>query len=268
MSATLLLLHAFPLDHRMWAEQERAATEAGWRVIAPDLPGFGGTGLLPSEPGLDAVAANLLDRLAEDGVDHAVVAGLSLGGYVAMAMIRMATMRGCPEFVDAVMLCDTKASADGPEAVRNRMRLAEAVTADPVDSGRILRQAILPGLLGQTTHATRPEVVAVVGGWLDAARPETVAWYQRAMAARPDSHGTLRSLQAPALVLWGSEDSLSPQAEQSSMLDALNHGQEAIIDGVGHLSAVEDPAAVSEGMLSFLSRCAGQPSMKGTRTMS
>lgn len=252
MSGTLVLLHAFPLDHRMWAGQERAATEAGWRVIAPDLPGFGGTTLLAAEPSLDDVAAHLLSRLAEDGVEHAAIGGLSLGGYVAMALIRMATMAGRAELFDAVILCDTKASADGPEAVRNRLRLAEAVTADQVDSGRILRQAVLPGLLGQTTHATRPEVVNVVGGWLDEARPETVAWYQRAMAARSDSYDALRSLQVPALVLWGAQDTLSPKAEQSAMLEALSRGQEAVIDGAGHLSAVEDPDAVSESLLQFL----------------
>lgn len=252
MSGTLVLLHAFPLDHRMWAEQERAVAEAGWRVIAPDLPGFGGTRLLAGEPGLDAVAAHLLDQFAADGIEHAVVAGLSLGGYVAMAMIRLATSLGRPTFVDALVLCDTKASADGQEAVRNRMRLAEAVTADQVESGRLLRQAILPGLLGETTHATRPEVVDMVGGWLDEAPPETVAWYQRAMAARPDSHDTLRCLQVPALVLWGSQDTLSPKAEQSTMLDALSLGREAVIEGVGHLSAVEDPDAVSESLLNFL----------------
>lgn len=252
MSGTLVLLHAFPLDHRMWAEQERAAAEAGWRVIAPDLPGFGGTSLLTAEPSLDAVAAHLLDRMAKDGVKHAVVAGLSLGGYVAMAMMRLATITDRPGFFDAVILCDTKASADGPEAVRNRIRLAEAVNAVGIDSGRILRQAILPGLLGQTTHSTRPEVVNLVGGWLDEARPETVAWYQRAMAARPDSHDTLRSLRVPTLVLWGSEDSLSPKTEQASMLDALSLGQEAVIDGVGHLSAVENPDAVSARLVNFL----------------
>lgn len=248
MSATVVLLHAFPLDHRMWAHQVDALAESGARVIAADLPGFGGTQLPDGEPGLGIVATRLLDDLAGLGIDRAIVAGLSLGGYVAMAMLRIR-----PGLFEAAILCDTKASADSPDAVRNRIRLAEAVSADPAHCGRILRQAIIPGLLGPTTQGSRPAVVERVAGWLDQAEPSTVAWYQRAMAARPDAHEVLRTLQAPALVLWGDEDTLSPEPEQRSMLGALAHGHQAVIPGAGHLSAVEDPDAVSRALLQFLS---------------
>lgn len=252
MSQTVVLLHAFPLDHRMWADQVAGLAAAGHQVLALDLPGFGGTALPDVDPSLDVVAEAIAQRLADEGIDHAVLVGLSLGGYVVMAMIRGALMRARAESLDALILCDTKASADAPEAVSNRLRLADAVQADPGNCGRILRQAVLPGLFGQTTHANRPEVVDMVGGWLDQADPSSVAWYQRAMAARPDSHDLLRSLSAPALVLWGSEDALSPSAEQATMLAALGSARESVIEGVGHLSAVEDPAAVTAQLQEFL----------------
>jgi pimeloyl-ACP methyl ester carboxylesterase len=252
MSRVLVLLHAFPLDHRMWSVQQEHLGAAGWEVLALDLPGFGGSALLDGEPSLGSVAEVITQHLELEGIEGYALAGLSLGGYVAMAMVRQAMAAGRGDAIASLILCDTKASADSPQAVVNRIRLAEAVSVDPGNSGRILSQAILPGLLGQTTHTSRPEVVDLVGQWLDEADPQAVSWYQQAMADRPDSHDLLRMWSAPTLVLWGSEDSLSPQAEQESMLSVLSAGRSAVIDGVGHLSAVEDPDAVTERMRQFL----------------
>ncbi|MFM8893927.1 MAG: alpha/beta fold hydrolase [Actinomycetales bacterium] len=252
MSDVIVLLHAFPLDHRMWAAQQVNLGAAGWEVLAVDLPGFGGSAVLDAEPSLVTVAAALADHLLAEGVERYALAGISLGGYVAMAMARRALAAGRPETIAPLLLCDTKASADTSAAAQHRIRLAETVLEDPVRCGRILRQALLPNLLGSTTHDTRPEVVAEVGEWLDQAEPGAVAWYQQAMAQRPDSHQVLRAFAAPTLVLWGEQDTLSPQPEQTSMLDALSDGQSAVIEGVGHLSVVEDPPSVSAAMLTIL----------------
>lgn len=243
----VLLLHAFPCSGAMWASQADSLSTAGWDVVVPDLPGFGRSDLLDTEPDLEPVAAVLLRELDAQGIDRVAVAGLSLGGYLAMTLARIA-----PERLTAVMLCDTKGTADAPAAVENRHRLAAAVLDEPANCARILRQSVLPGLLGTTTFAERPEVVSRVEGWLDAARPESVAWYQRAMAARPDSLATLRSLAVPALVLWGDEDAISPESEQRAMLDALAHGRAAVIPTSGHLAAVERPDAVSAALTGFL----------------
>ena len=246
---TVLLLHAFPCSGVMWSAQADALSEAGWDVVVPDLPGFGRSDLLDAEPDLDAVATVLLRELDAQRIEQVAVAGLSLGGYLAMALARIA-----PERMTAVMLCDTKGTADAPAAVANRHRLAQTVLDEPANCGRILRQSVLPGLLGSTTFAERPEVVARVEAWLDEARPESVAWYQRAMAARPDSLSTLGALRVPALVLWGDEDAISPEPEQRAMLDVLPDGRAAVIATSGHLAAVECPDAVSEALIGFLAR--------------
>ena len=243
----VLLLHAFPCSGEMWSAQADALSEAGWDVVVPDLPGFGRSDLLDAEPDLDVVATVLLRELDAQRIDQVAVAGLSLGGYLAMALARIA-----PERLTAVMLCDTKGTADAPAAGENRRRLAQAVLDEPANCGRILRQSVLPGLLGGTTFAERPEVVARVEGWLDAARPESVAWYQRAMAGRPDSLATLGSLRVPALVLWGDEDAISAESEQRAMLDVLADGRAAVIATSGHLAAVECPDAVSDALIGFL----------------
>lgn len=243
----LVLLHAFPCDGRMWLPQAETAVMEGWRVLVPDLPGFGRSGLLAHAPSLDAVAQAVMDALDERDVTRCVLGGISLGGYVSMAIARSR-----PELVAGLVMCDTKATADGEVARENRERLAGLVEGAPHDTARILEQAVLPGLLGDTTRATRPDVVEVVRGWLADASPDAVAWYQRAMAQRPDSRQALRDLDLPMLVVWGEEDALSPREEQDILLSCATDATLARVPGSGHLSTVEDPDAVSSALVAFL----------------
>ncbi|MSO26508.1 MAG: alpha/beta fold hydrolase, partial [Candidatus Nanopelagicales bacterium] len=189
---TVVLLHAFPFDARLWAPQGEVLAAAGWQVLLPNLPGFGGTDLLSGPSSIDSVADAILADLDHRGIDRAVLGGISLGGYITMAMLRKR-----PEIFAAAICCDTKASADTEIARENRFRMAKAVTENPEECGRILQQSMLPGLLAQVTHDTRPEVVAQVSGWLDDADPRTVAWYQQAMADRAESLTALGALEIP-----------------------------------------------------------------------
>jgi len=248
----VVLLHAFPLDHRLWQPQADRLRSAGARVVVPDLPGFGGDPLPASEPSLDVVAELLLAELDSLGIDECVLGGSSLGGYVTMALLRRR-----PRIARAVVLSGTKATADNDEARANRVRLARMVLDLPSECGRILEQAVLPGLLGSTSFATRPGVVAEVRSWLNAASADTVAWYQRAMAARPDSLATLAGIDAPALVVWGEEDALSSRSEQELMVDAMDECELALIEGAGHLSGVERPDAVSAIIDDFVQSVTG-----------
>jgi pimeloyl-ACP methyl ester carboxylesterase len=243
----LVLLHAFPCDSRMWLPQAEALSVDGWRVIVPDLPGFGRSALLDGPPSLDSVAQRLLDWLDGEGIDRCVLGGVSLGGYVSMALLRAR-----PELASRLLLCDTKATADAEPARENRERLARLCLDAPEDTGRILEQAVLPGLLGDTTRAQRPEVVELVRGWLGDASGTTVAWYQRAMAARPDSLDLLSGLAVPALILFGSEDVLSPAPEQAMMQAAMPNARTVEVAEVGHLANVESPARVVSEIRAFL----------------
>lgn len=245
----LLLLHAFPCDGRMWRAQVEAIATAGWHVVVPDLPGFGVSPLPDDEPDIDVVAAAVIDLLAGIDTDRCVVGGVSLGGYVAMAITRQR-----PDLVAGLILCDTKATADAAAARENRERLAALCLASPGETARILEQAVLPGLLGETTRQHRPAVVDRVRTWLADADAESVAWYQRAMAGRPDSLATLRAAGVPTLVVYGDEDTLSPRAEQELMVAVNPDTQLVVIPAAGHLALVEDPAAVTDAMLRFLQR--------------
>jgi pimeloyl-ACP methyl ester carboxylesterase len=245
----VVLLHAFPMDSALWAAQRRPLAQAGYRVITPDLPGFGGSALADGEPNLDVMAdavAALLDHL---GIERAVVGGLSMGGYVTMALVRRHGSR-----LRALVLADTKASADTAEAAQGRLAMAAAV--EQAGSTAAVAEAMLPNLLGTTTHAQRPEVVAAVRRWITAQRPAAVAWAQRAMAVRPESFADLAAFDGPVLVLHGAEDTISPASDAQAMADAARQGGApttlGAIPEAGHLAAVEAPDEVTRALLDWL----------------
>ncbi len=187
--------------------------------------------------------AALLDRR---DIDQAVIGGVSMGGYVTMAFLRR-----YPDRVRGIVLVDTKAGAD-PEAARaNRERIAATVLAERTP--RVLLDDVLPGLLGETTRQTRPEVVERVRALVAEARPEAVAFAQRAMAPRPDSFDTLRGADVPALVLVGEEDQLSPPEEAEAMAKALPNARLVTIPGAGHLSPLETPEEFTRAVVAFMS---------------
>ncbi|MFC7406291.1 alpha/beta fold hydrolase [Georgenia alba] len=243
----LVLLHAFPLDSRMWEGVIGELPEIP--VITLDAPGFGasrspravadavGRPLAPSlKTYADAVAATLTGA----GVDRAVVAGLSMGGYVALALAerRRALLAG-------VGLLDTKATADDADARANRVRVAEQA------AGSLGSRAVAPmvdAVLSPTTHRQRPEVVATVSRWLAEAPPAGIAWAQRAMAGRPDRRSALDGLGVPALVLRGADDASSSDQDVETMAQALADVEVVVVPDAGHLSAVEDPGAVAAAL--------------------
>lgn len=242
-----VLLHAFPCDHAMWRAQVEPLVDSGWRVIVPDLPGFGRSDLPVDPPSLESVVQILADALLASSIDRCVLIGLSVGGYVIMEWLRRH-----PEMVAAVVLCDTKASADTEQARIARLDMADTIEADPSICPALLRERLLPVIIGPSAASTSPQIVATVGAWMDAADPASVAWYQRAMAARPDSLGTLRECGLPALVVWGVEDSMAPRVEQEIMVEALQDARLEVIPRAGHLSAVENPEEVSRTLVDFL----------------
>jgi pimeloyl-ACP methyl ester carboxylesterase len=243
----VVLLHAFPLNASMWAPQ-REALGPSYRVICPDQRGFGGTPL-PTEddpPSLDAVVEDLVGMLDARKVDQPVVlGGLSMGGYVAMAFWRLH-----PERVAALVLADTKATADTPAAAANRERIAKEVVA--AGSSRQLVDEVLPKLVGTTTREQRPLVHGRVKALVEAAPPYAVAWAQRAMAARPDSLDGLRKVEIATLVVVGEEDEMSPTADAQAMADAVPSARLVTIPAAGHLSSVEAPEEFNAALLGFL----------------
>jgi pimeloyl-ACP methyl ester carboxylesterase len=239
----VVLLHAFPLSSAMWqSTRQRLATRC--RVITPDQRGFGATPLGTAEPDLASCADDVVALLDRLDLGRVVLGGLSMGGYVAMTVLRRH-----PERVRALVLADTKAGADPEPARENRLRIAAEVERE---GPGVLVERVLPALLGRTTAHFRPEVVARVRGLVEAAPPAAAAWAQRAMAARQDSLDVLAAAGFPALVVVGDEDVLSPVEDARAMADALPQGRLVVLPGAGHLTAVEVPDAFAETVGAFL----------------
>lgn len=241
----VVLLHAFPLSSAMWLGQ-REALAGEYRIITPDQRGFGGSALGSDSPDLDLVADDVAALLDAKGISSAVVGGLSMGGYAAMALLRRH-----PQRVRGLLLADTKAGAD-PEAARaNRERIATAVETDGT---AVLVEEVLPTLVGPTTVASRPLILGRIRGMVQSAPAPAVAWAQRAMAARPDSTPTLRAVTVPTLVVVGEEDVLAPPADAESMAAAIPGATLVRIPAAGHLSAVEAAEPFNEALTGFLAQ--------------
>ena len=231
-----VLIHAFPLSSRMYGPLGAGLGDIG--LVLPDLPGFGGTSLSKSEPSVDAYATQVADELQQQGVNEVVIGGTSMGGYVAMAFCRL-----FPERVAGVALIDTKATADIEAAAAGRRAMADRLESE--NSSAALVEAVLPKLLGATSFERRSDVVELVSEWVKQCDPRAAAWAQRAMAARPDSMETLRSLSVPALVVVGEEDVLTPPSDATAMASELVDCRLVVIPDAGHLTPVEEPDAVA-----------------------
>jgi pimeloyl-ACP methyl ester carboxylesterase len=244
----VVLLHAFPVTSAMWLAQREELADV-CRVLTPDLRGFGGSPLPPDlggrPPSVDDMAGDVAAMLDARGIDRAVIGGLSMGGYVTMAFLRQ-----YPDRVQAVILADTKASADPEPARANRLRIADTAVAE--SSPRVVLDEVVPNLLGRTTVADRPDIVDEVTKLATMASPVGLAWAQRAMAARPESVETLASVQAPSLVIVGEEDTLTTLDDARAMVDTLPDARLVTIAEAGHLSAVEQPEAFTEAVREFL----------------
>jgi pimeloyl-ACP methyl ester carboxylesterase len=239
----LVLLHAFPLSSAMWLSQ-REGLSTHFRVITPDLRGFGGSSLDAAEPSVDVMADDVAALLDDKRIDRAIVGGIAMGGYVALAFCRRHADR-----LLGVVLADTKATVD-PEPVREtRLRTADRLESE--ESVTVLLEELLPRLVGPTTMGQRALIFGRVRGLVQSAPPLAAAWAQRAMAARPDSLAALAEVRAPALVLHGEEDEIVTVDEARAMAEALPNAELLMIPGAGHLSAVEQPQLFNDAVAEF-----------------
>ncbi|MDE2490032.1 MAG: alpha/beta fold hydrolase [Elusimicrobia bacterium] len=244
----VVLLHAFPLSGAMWEPQ--AAALRDFRVLAPDLRGFGGTPFSGSWL-IEHAVDDLFETLDAAGVEKAVLAGLSMGGYVAL---RAAEKR--PERVRALVLCDTRAEADSNEGKAQRAAAIDSVRARGVAA---FAEPFLAGALAPETLAGNPRAVGFLKALIGAALPEAVAAALAALAARPDMTGSLSRITVPTAVLVGAQDLLTPLPAAELLRARIAGARLHVIPGAGHLSSVENPAVFNERLVSFLNGLRDRP---------
>jgi 3-oxoadipate enol-lactonase len=242
MPTGLLLIHAFPLDARMWQPQIEAFG-ARVPVAAPDLPGFGGTGG-PEILTMGAAADRCLQALDEAGLENAVVCGLSMGGYVAFELWRAARPR-----VAALILANTRAEPDAPEGAAGRRVLAARLRTE----GHDFFVAEPPPLLSEDA----PEELRVtVSGLIADQTPDAIAAASLGMAERPDSVPDLPTIDVPTLVITGTADKLIPPDVTAGIARGVSGAEIVRIEGAGHLSNLEAPDAFDRAVDGVLTRVA------------
>jgi 3-oxoadipate enol-lactonase len=240
---TLVLIHAFPLNARMW-EPQLALASGGWRVIAPHLRGFGEGKGDPPASSIDDYAGDIIDLLDALHIDDAVLGGLSMGGYVAFGILRNA-----PRYVRGLVLADTRAEADTPDGVAGRKRMLQLLA----DKGPgAIADEMLPKLLSESTRASRPDVVERVRSLALSNSADSIAGAIRALMTRPDSTPLLATIHCPTLILVGDQDVLTPPALSEQMHRAIPGSELSVIANAGHLSHLEQPAAFIEIVSRFL----------------
>jgi pimeloyl-ACP methyl ester carboxylesterase len=252
----VLLVHGFPLDRRLWAAQVDALAE-DYRVITPDLRGFGESEAPTGPYTMDLLAEDMRALLRELGIEQVILVGLSMGGYVSFAFWRL-----YPNVVRALVLADTRAAPDTPEGKQNRQDMIQRVQSEGVEP---IAEEMLSNVLSNVTLADNADAVQQARRMMTGASVEGIVGALQGMIERPDSRPTLPSIAVPTLIVVGEDDTLTPPSEAEAMRDAIlgeGRGGTATrrvpevrvvrIPGAGHLSPLENPGAFNQALREFL----------------
>lgn len=240
----VLFLHGFPLSLAMWDGQEALADR--YRIVRFDARGHGGSGVGDSALTMDRIAddaAVLIERLRLGPV---ILAGCSMGGYAAFSFARK-----YPALLRGLVLVDTRASADSPEARTGRGELAAKVLKEGAQPAL---DAFLPKIVGETTKKSRADVIARLKDMILATPPRGISDALHGIAARPDSTAFLREIAVPTLVICGEEDVITPRAEAEILEKGIKDAELAMIPKSGHLPSMETPEEFNRVLAPFLAR--------------
>lgn len=239
----LLLIHAFPLNATLWQPQRRDLSRL-FRVISFTLPGFGRGGDFIPGMSMDDCADMAVALLDELDVDSAVFGGCSMGGYISLAAYRRHSRR-----IRGLILSNTRAGADTPEAAANRLVQAEAIRNGGLEE---FLAGMREKLVGKSTKDTAPMVLKLVDEMMHSASVEGTAGMLEAMGRRADSTPLLEQADIPICIIAGQEDTMIPPAEAERMHASQAAAELHILPGSGHLSCLERPVVFNSVVEKFL----------------
>lgn len=250
-SDVLLLIHGHPFDRTMWSGLAEFAAGLGWRVVVPDLRGYGRSPMSGNKTTLDLFAADLgalLDRLA---IETAVVGGLSMGGQIAMAF--------AGDFPDRVRGLFLAATFETPETDEGR-------EARELTARRLLREGVaiyadelLPRMLAAATLEHNADVTAHVRSMMSATSAEGAAAALRGRAERPDYEPILRNFDKPSLIVVGDQDEFTTTSDAERMHGMLRQSELLVIAGAGHMPNLESPRETHGALERLLTRVRAAP---------
>jgi 3-oxoadipate enol-lactonase len=239
----VVLLHGYPFNRSLWNEQ-LAALSNSYRVIVPDLRGFGESDSTEGTVTMNRMAQDVAQLMDHLEVSRAVVGGLSMGGYVALAFYKQ-----FPALVRGLVLADTRAQGDTEEAKQTRTQQAEKALTEGMAG---IADGMLPKLLTPETVSKRPEIVKRVRDMMLKTKPEGAAAALLGMAAREDQTQLLSTISSPALIVVGAEDAITPVADSEKMHRAIKGSRLLVLENAGHVSNLERTEEFNEALLEFL----------------
>jgi pimeloyl-ACP methyl ester carboxylesterase len=243
----VVFLHGFPFNRSTWRVQVEGLRDS-YRVIVPDLRGHGASKAPEGVYTIDEQAGDVVELLdALKITEPVVVAGLSMGGYVALALTLQHHER-----VRGLILIDTRAGADTPEAAKNRETSARTVEVNGTTSHVI--EGMLPRLFAESTRSRRPDLITQIRQVMESTAPRAVIGALRGMAIRPDRTADLARIHVPTLIIVGADDAITPPDESRKMAEKLSNAELVIVPEAGHLAPLENPRVCNEAILGFLGR--------------
>lgn len=242
----VVLLHAFPFNSSMWEPQLDSLGDK-FRFIVPDLKGFGATEAPEGESAysMDSYADEVKAIVDAAGLDRFVLAGLSMGGYIALAY-----MRKYADGVSGLVLADTRAEADPPEGKEKRSNQQKQVLQDGTAG---LIEGLTGALLAESTRSNKPDVVKKVQAAMDNPAAGFIGALE-AMKNRIDSTEGLAKIDVPTLVIVGENDGITPPEAARKLHEHIGGSQLVVIPEAGHISNMEAPEAFNGALGEFLNR--------------
>jgi len=238
----LVLVHGFPFDRRVWSKQVDAF-QGSCRVIAPDLRGFGESEAVAGPTPMSSFAEDLHTLLQQLDTGPIILAGHSMGGYVALAYAK-----AHPESLQGLVLVGTKAGPDAPQAALARRALAEQVRSE---GSSVVAEAMAARMLSDRNEDAT--MAATVRDFMEAASPEGLIGALLGMAERPDAGPWLGKIRVRTLVITGTDDRLIPPVEAEALLMAIPGAQLRLIPKAGHLVAFEQAEAFNDALRTWMS---------------
>ena len=239
----VVLLHPFPIHHEFWDPVARMLSSR-YRLVVPDLRGHGESSLGNGPATMQKHAADIARVMDATGVDRAPLIGVSIGGYAIFEFWRRFRDR-----VSSLVLCNTKAQADTPEARAVRLQVADDILQRGTEQ---FFEGMAQKLMGETTRRSRPDLVEGALRMMRKMSAENVAGVQRGMADRPDSVPTLKTITVPTLIITSDEDMMTGLPEAELMKQHIPGSQMKVIAKAGHYSPWERPEEVGKLLRQFL----------------
>ena len=240
----VILIHGYPLSQKIWAPQVEAL-RAEFCVITPDVRGHGESAATRGIYTMDILADDILTLMQHLQCGPAVLAGHSMGGYIALAF-----WRKYPEWMKGLVLVSTRAAADSVEGRAGREALAQAVEKEK--SAVPVLAKMLPHMLAPASLTANAHLKTEVEGIMSHTSQQGLAGALRGMAMRADVQESLAAMRIPVLIVAGTADALIPYAESEKMARAIPGAELRLIEGAGHLPSLEKPDELNPMLQAWL----------------